>query len=96
VIWGNRDRFAGWFREEKSFGEGTGPWLWSDLSGSLRDESKMADFTKTYDGTGQQFHVVRYDGVLLSDDSAIVGAWQLEDLLGKFEMKRSRLSDWNP
>ncbi|SFR80044.1 hypothetical protein [Sphingomonas jatrophae] len=61
-----------------------------ELKAILRGSREGADvsFIKAYDGAGMAAHAVEYRGTLSDDGKRVSGAWEMEGVMGGFEMHR--------
>lgn len=83
-----RRGFAGKTREPNTFGDPAATELKADLAGQF-EPGRVVAFVKTYDGTGNVAHAVRYRGVLNSAGDHIKGHWSLSGQPdGAFWMQR--------
>jgi hypothetical protein len=75
---------SGRITEPATFGDGSSPWLYANVSGAISGSS--IQFTKTYDGTGGVSHSATYAGEISPDGMRIAGTWSLPNLSGRFVM----------
>lgn len=68
--------------EPATFGDGSSPYLYANISGRISGTSIF--FTKTYDGTGGQNHSVEYRGTISRDGSIMSGTWSIGNAGGSF------------
>jgi len=76
--------------EQNTFGNGSAPKLFANLSCSIGSLSPGQTFTikKTYDGTGGVSHSVIYTGTVSADLRTISGQWAINATRGNFNMSR--------
>jgi uncharacterized caspase-like protein len=68
--------FAGLISEPATFGDGSSPFLFAHVRGTIA--GSRIQFVKTYDGTGGERHSVKYEGMLESGASRLKGGWAIE------------------
>jgi hypothetical protein len=71
----NGQSITGRTTEPATFGNGSSPFLYATISGTV--VGRTISFTKTYDGTGGVNHSVQYRGTISRDGSFIVGRWNI-------------------
>src|SRR5262249_80270 len=71
------DSLAGTIKETRTFGRDGAPWLHASVEARFDPEKRTFSFIKTYDGTAQIEHDVRYQGILASDGSKVDGTWKI-------------------
>jgi hypothetical protein len=83
-------KFVARAAEANTFGENptANPKLYADCKGKFNANTNKVSWTKTYDGTDGQVHSVEYGGTLSADGKTIEGTWTLNDLSGKFTLKK--------
>lgn len=75
---------SGRITEPATFGDGTSPQLYANLSGS--SDGYSISFIKTYDGHGGQTHSVAYSGTISGDGRSMSGTWRLSNLSGTWSV----------
>lgn len=86
----NGGKVSGRISEPATFGDGSSPNLYANLSGVVTGTS--ISFVKTYDGTGGQTHSVQYDGGISLDGLSVTGNWRVGNVAGTFNASVTELS----
>jgi hypothetical protein len=84
----DRDSLSGQMSEPATFGNGSSPELYADISGHI--SGTAVAFTKTYDGTGGVNHSVEYLGTIAATGSSMSGSWHVGDFGGAFSATPAR------
>lgn len=81
---------AGIVREKNTFGDAAEPWLHANLHGEFDATDRTLAFTKTYDGTANVGHDVKYTGKVTGDGAQITsGVWNLNGSEGTFRLNKN-------
>jgi hypothetical protein len=81
---------SGRTEEANTFGSASAPKLYANIECKVvgTAASPRLKFTKTYDGTGGQFHSVDYVGDISPERKGVTGIWQIGAQSGSFSLTR--------
>jgi hypothetical protein len=88
TISGAAGRFRGQMTEQNTFAEQPAARLYANIAGETRPDGRVV-FVKTYDGTANVSHSVRYEGRIDESGRVVTGEWRIENTRGAFRMERN-------